>query len=221
MAGYFSLDVAQRGIDNGGFWNPWIVTAAATAGIEVSLIKAVISAESAWDPGAVSSNVSSFGIMQVNAGAHNIPPEKLLTDYEFSLNYGATVLGEQVRRRHGDLVLALAGYNAGTGRSDADLRARYDANTLGVKTYVETVLAYLAWFRSNDPLVTGNAPGGAASSDLPGAPLTDPFAEPAPGGAGTPDPLNGMSEDGGTVAVGAGMLIAGIVVVTLLLRPRR
>jgi soluble lytic murein transglycosylase-like protein len=181
MAGYFSVEVAQRGIDNGGFWNPWIVTAAATAGIEVSLIKAVISAESAWDPGAVSSNVSSFGIMQVNAGAHNIPPEKLLTDYEFSLNYGATVLGDQVRKRHGDLVLALAGYNAGTGRSDADLRARYDANTLGVKTYVDTVLAYLAWFRANDPLVTG------AGVTTPNDPLTE--SQPAWGGAGAADPL--------------------------------
>jgi soluble lytic murein transglycosylase-like protein len=173
MAGYFSEAIAQRGVDNGAFWNPWISAAAAQSSVEPALIKAVISAESAWDPEAVSFNGSSVGIMQINDVAHRLSRDRLLHDYEFNITYGTSVLAEQVRKRGGNLVLALAGYNAGTGRNDLDLQQRYNDNVNGVKNYVDTVLSYLAWFRANDTSWTVTAtpaPSGGGGTETPLAP---------------------------------------------------
>lgn len=182
MAGrsYFSVTVAQRGI--GSAWDAIIQQAAAARGLEPALLKAIISAESAWDPNAVSFNNSSFGLMQLNVHAQGITVAQA-NDPAFAIPWGADVILGQIRARP-SLDLAIAGYNAGTSRANADLQARVDGNVNGVGGYVATILDYLTWFLAND--VAGPQPGFVAPPQEAVAPdATLPTGlPPADGGAG-------------------------------------
>lgn len=166
---YFSPVVAQRGLASP--YDATIQYAASTYGISPALIKAIISAESAWDPNAASS--SSVGLMQINYTAHGVARETAL-DPSWNITYGSSVIAGQLNRRP-TIDLALAAYNAGTGRSDSDLQSRIDGNVLGVGNYVATVLDYYAWFLSNDP--TSAIPGGGGVyQPFPDRPVPSGFA---------------------------------------------
>ena len=156
---YFSPTVAQRGI--GSVWQDQIEYAALTYQVDPALIKAIISAESAWVPTAVSFNGTSVGLMQINYSAHGVSKQAAL-DPAWNISYGTSVISGQLSRRP-SIELALAGYNAGTSRSDADLQDRITRNVNGVGNYVETVIQFYEWFLVNDPAATG----GAASPGLP------------------------------------------------------
>lgn len=162
---YFSPVVARRGILSQ--WDDLILAAALRSVVDPALIKAVISAESAWAPSAASS--SSVGLMQINYSAHGVERQTAL-DPAWNIDYGTRVLAEQLRRRP-SIDLALAGYNAGTSRSDGDLANRIANNTLGVGNYVATVLEYYQWFITNDPLAIPG--GGGAVSPFPTGPIPD------------------------------------------------
>lgn len=149
---YFSAVVAQRGINTA--YQELIDYAAGAYGVDPALIKAIISAESSWNPSAASD--SSVGLMQINYSAHGVSRATAM-EPSWNVTYGASVIAGQLTRRP-TLDLALAGYNAGTSRSDSDLAQRIAANTLGVGNYVATVIDYYAWFRANDPSLA--APGG-------------------------------------------------------------
>lgn len=166
---YFSPVVAQRGLNSA--YDPTIQYAASAYGVSPALIKAIISAESAWDPNAASS--SSVGLMQINYTAHGVSRETAL-DPSWNITYGTSVIAGQLNRRP-SVDLALAGYNAGTGRSDADLQSRIDQNTLGVGNYVATVLDYYAWFLTNDP-ASAIPGGGGVYQPFPGRPVPASFA---------------------------------------------
>lgn len=141
----FYLSVAQKGVNSP--WEGIIQSASSRYGVPTALIKGIISAESSWNPGAASS--SSYGLMQLNATYfHNADGSPIL-DPARNIDVGTSVIAEQLGRRP-SVELALAGYNAGTGRSDADLQMRIAGNILGVGAYVSNVLAYRDWFVAND-----------------------------------------------------------------------
>lgn len=166
---YFSSVVAARGINSQ--WDPLILQAAQQRVVDPALIKAIIAAESAWQPSAAST--SSVGLMQINYVAHGLSREQAM-DPAFNVPYGTGVIADQLQRRP-SIDLALAGYNAGTSRTNTDLQTRLTQNTNGVGNYVQTVLDYYAWYITNDPLTVF---GG-------GGPITEPFpARPIPSAFG-------------------------------------
>lgn len=165
---YFSAVVAQRGIDS--IYNPLIMSAAQARVVDPALIKAIIAAESSWDPNAAST--SSVGLMQINYVAHGLSREQAI-DPGFNVPYGTGVIADQLQRRP-SIDLALAGYNAGTSRSNSDLQTRLNNNTNGVGNYVETVLQFYAWYITNDPLTVFGG-GGPYSEPFPARPIPSAF----------------------------------------------
>lgn len=141
----FSATVAQRGINSP--FESLIQSASARYGVPVALIKGIISAESGWNPNAASS--SSYGLMQLNSAYFHNSDGSPILDPELNVDRGTSVIADQLSRRP-SVELALAAYNAGTGRSDDDLSARIANNTLGVGSYVSNVLAYRDWFISQE-----------------------------------------------------------------------
>lgn len=171
---YFSPVVAQHGISSP--WDDQIRTAALALGLEPALIKAVISAESEWNPVAVSFNNSSFGLMQINVAAHGVTVAQA-NNPTWAIPYASGILLHQIQLRP-SLELAIAAYNAGTSRANADLQNRITGNVNGVGTYVQTVLDYLNWFLANDATLP---PISVLNS---GPFVPDPTQPPAEGGAG-------------------------------------
>ena len=97
----------------------WVDEAAARARIQSGLLMSVLFHESHFDVGAVSPK-GAVGLMQL------MPP--ILHEYQVSeplnpranINAGAQLLKRLLRKYHGDVRLALAAYNAGPGRVDAN-----------------------------------------------------------------------------------------------------
>ncbi|MGQ0798658.1 MAG: lytic transglycosylase domain-containing protein [Pseudomarimonas sp.] len=107
-----------------------IRNAAQTAGVDEALIRAIIHAESAFNPNALS-NKGAQGLMQlIPATADRFNVSEPFTPAE-NIRGGATYLAWLLKRFDGDTRLASAGYNAGEGAVD-----RYS----GVPPYNETQL---------------------------------------------------------------------------------
>jgi soluble lytic murein transglycosylase-like protein len=107
-----------------------VIDALATRhGVSPRLVRAVIEAESGWNPRAVSRK-GAAGLMQLMPGTargHGVTDP---FDPEQNLDAGVAELGAHLRQYEGELSLALAAYNAG-GRSVA----RYG----GIPPYRETL----------------------------------------------------------------------------------
>lgn len=97
--------------------------ASASFGVDYELIKAVVSAESAFNPQAVS-NKGAVGLMQIMpATAHRygvraepgISVSKKLTDPDLNIKTGTRYLADLLRLFNGRTELAVAAYNAGEG----------------------------------------------------------------------------------------------------------
>lgn len=91
--------------------------------VDVHLVKAVIHAESAFNPRAVSPK-NAIGLMQVLPSTardlglqdlQSLSVEQLLADPRVSIVLGTKYLAEQLARFGGDVELAVAAYNAGPG----------------------------------------------------------------------------------------------------------
>ncbi len=164
---YFSASVAARGWPSA--YEDLIAQAAGDTGVDPNLIRAVISAESAWRPDVCSNRPyppGSCGLMQLNVAAHQITVAQA-TDPGFNVPFGARLLAEQLRRRP-SLTLALAAYNAGTSRTDADLSDRVARNVNGVGTYVQTVVEFLTWYQTQQAgTALWPAPAPAAAGEEP------------------------------------------------------
>ncbi|MFZ2825207.1 lytic transglycosylase domain-containing protein [Hydrogenophaga sp.] len=100
-----------------------LVQAAERFQVDAYLIKAVIHAESAFNPRARSPK-NAIGLMQVLPGTARdlglsaqptASVEKLLTDPRVSIVVGTKYLAEQLERFGGNVELAVAAYNAGPG----------------------------------------------------------------------------------------------------------
>ncbi len=91
-----------------------IENAAKDAGIDPALFDSLVSAESAYDPGARSS-AGAMGLSQLMPGTARSLGVTNPFDPEQNLRGGATYLSQMLKRFGGDPQLALAAYNAGPG----------------------------------------------------------------------------------------------------------
>lgn len=92
-----------------------ISNAASTHGVEPELIKAVIQAESAGNPNAVS-KAGAQGLMQLMPGTAKNLGVKNPFDPEENINGGAKNLAQLIKQYGGDIEKALWAYNAGPDR---------------------------------------------------------------------------------------------------------
>lgn len=124
------------------------LTAASTSyGVDFELLKAVVSAESAFNPMAVS-NKGAVGLMQImpatarRYGVQSEPGSSIsskLTDPEVNIRTGARYLSDLLRLFAGETELAVAAYNAGEG---AVMRAgNRIPNYKETQNYVKKVMA--------------------------------------------------------------------------------
>ncbi|HET9029925.1 MAG TPA: lytic transglycosylase domain-containing protein [Candidatus Aquilonibacter sp.] len=129
-AGY--LPYAPHALDPGQISS--LVTEASSAnGVPPGLVHAVLMAESAGDPSAVSV-AGAQGLMQLMPGTSATCGIANPFDANENVQCGAAYLKQLLTRYHGDATLAVAAYNAGPGAVD-----RYH----GVPPYAET-RAYVA-----------------------------------------------------------------------------
>jgi len=123
--------------DPKGF-GPLIAEAAATHGLDPVLLEAVIQAESAFDPGAVSPK-GAQGLMQLMPAT----AAELQVDNPFdpraNVEGGARYLKALIGVFDGDLGLALAAYNSGRGRVERSGDIPPISET---RRYVQRVLSY-------------------------------------------------------------------------------
>jgi soluble lytic murein transglycosylase len=126
-------------------FDPIIVEASKKYNLEAPLIKAVIKAESDFDPNAIS-NKGARGLMQImpfNFRSLNVENP---FDPNQSIDAGARYLRDMLDRFQGKLALSLAAYNAGPGAVD-----RYNGIPPYQETeeYVERVMKYYHRYKNS------------------------------------------------------------------------
>lgn len=158
MAGYFSEATAQRGINSP--YDDLIVAIAGSNLVDPMLVKAVISAESGWNPTAYRAepqiNDASYGLMQILlATARGLQPSvtaEQLADPSVNIALGTRYLAQQLNRF--GYPAALAAYNGGPGNVSRWLAGTHPQQA-NVDRYVATVDSFYSWFTHNDPLSIG------------------------------------------------------------------
>lgn len=164
--------------------------------VDYALIKAVIAAESGFNPKAVSRK-GATGLMQVmpeTARQHGVNPEDgTLTDARTNIFTGTRHLAWLMRLFGGDTRLAVAAYNAGQG---AVKRAGGVPNYPETQAYVETVLGLYKLFQPADTkglrpsagaLNMDSSAVGRRASGRVRVELNPPAAAPEGGGAALPE----------------------------------
>ncbi|ABK99381.1 Lytic transglycosylase, catalytic [Pelobacter propionicus DSM 2379] len=126
-------------------YEPLIRTCSEKYGVNSSLIKAVIHAESGYNPNAVSSKGAS-GLMQLMPGTARSLNVANSLDPKDNVEGGVKYLRFLLDTFHGDVSLALAAYNAGLGKV-----ARYGGIPpyTETRTYVNRVLSYMQSYQAN------------------------------------------------------------------------
>lgn len=135
-----------------------LVQAAERFQVDAYLIKAVIHAESAFNPRARSPK-NAIGLMQVLPGTARdlglsaqptATVEQLLTDPRVSIVVGTKYLAEQLARFGGNVELAIAAYNAGPG---AVVKAGNKVPPFAeTRAYVQRVMALARSYRQRQTL---------------------------------------------------------------------
>jgi soluble lytic murein transglycosylase-like protein len=122
-----------------------IASSSAKYGVSPSLIKAVIHAESGYNPNAVSHKGAS-GLMQLMPGTARSLKVNNSFDPKDNVDGGVKYLRFLLDTFHGDVSLALAAYNAGLNKV-----ARYGGIPpyAETRTYVNRVLAYMQSYQTN------------------------------------------------------------------------
>jgi len=125
-------------------FDPIISDVSKKYGIEAPLIKAVIKAESDFDPNAIS-NKGARGLMQIMPMNYRLLNVENPFDPHQSINAGARYLREMLDRYSGKLNLSLAAYNAGPGAVDRHGGVPPYPETT---EYIERVLRYYERYKS-------------------------------------------------------------------------
>lgn len=132
--------------------------AAGRHGLEPNLVKAIVAAESSFNPRAFRNEPrikdASWGLMQtLYATARDMgyqgPAEGLFVP-ENSLEFGCRYLKRQVIRYGGSLEPAIAAYNSGTAHKKAD-------GSYINQQYVDRVLRFLGQYRRDQQVTEGQA----------------------------------------------------------------
>lgn len=163
MAGYFSTTTAQRGINSP--FESVIFAASQRHMVDPALIKAVVSAESAWNPNAIRQepaiNDASYGLMQILLGTARGMLPAVTADELFqpstNVDLGTQYLARQLSRF--GYPGALAAYNGGPGNVARWIQGTHPQQA-NVDRYVATVDSFYNWFIQNDPAlaVAGTGP---------------------------------------------------------------
>lgn len=120
-----------------------IAEAAVTHSVHPALIAAVIHAESGFDPMA-RSRADAKGLMQIAPCTERYLKLKNAYDPRQNVNAGSQYLKELLDRFKGNMVMAIAAYNAGPG---AVARHAGIPPYKETRTYVKRVLAYYKQYR--------------------------------------------------------------------------
>ncbi len=113
----FGPGVSVEGLSSPGQLKPMIDKAAAQAGLDPSLLDALVSAESSYNPLARSS-AGAMGLTQLMPGtAKSLGVTNPFDPYQ-NLTGGANYLSQMIKKYNGDIGLALAAYNAGPNAVD-------------------------------------------------------------------------------------------------------
>jgi soluble lytic murein transglycosylase len=125
-------------------FDPIISQASEKYGLEAPLIKAVIKAESDFDPNAIS-HKGARGLMQIMPKNFSLLNVENPFDPHQSIHAGARYLREMMDRYQGKLSLSLAAYNAGPGAVD-----RYGGIPPYQETeeYIDRVMKYYQRFKN-------------------------------------------------------------------------
>jgi soluble lytic murein transglycosylase len=117
-------------------YDPAIKRASRQHGVSAALVKAVIAAESGFDPSAVSRK-GAQGLMQLMPGtARDLGVDDVFDPWQ-NIDGGTRYLGEMIERFPGKLSLAVAAYNAGP---EAVKKHRGVPPYAETRTYVQRVL---------------------------------------------------------------------------------
>jgi len=140
-------------------FHPIVLKAAQRHRIEPELVKAIIFAESGYNPKAVSSR-GAKGLMQLMPKTAEALGVKDLFNPEQNINGGVRYLRQLVDEFEGNILLALAAYNAG---------GKHVRKYQGIppfkatRFYIQKVISYYHFFK-NSPRKSSPTPGKAGSS---------------------------------------------------------
>ena len=134
---YLSRGISRVIIGSAALKNPDLVREAAKKyGVSESLLKAVAKAESNFNPNDVSS-AGAIGVMQLMPSTAKELGVTNPYDAEQNIMGGAKLIAAHLKKFNGDVRLALAVYNAGSGAVK-----KYGGVPSFCKTYVNRVLSY-------------------------------------------------------------------------------
>jgi soluble lytic murein transglycosylase len=126
-------------------FDPIISDASKKYGLEAPLIKAVIKAESDFDPNAIS-HKGARGLMQIMPMNYRLLNVENPFDPHQSIDAGARYLRDMMDRYNGKLNLSLAAYNAGPGAVDRHGGVPPYQET---EEYIERVMRYYQRYKNS------------------------------------------------------------------------
>jgi soluble lytic murein transglycosylase-like protein len=126
-------------------FDPIIADASKKYGLEAPLIKAVIKAESDFDPNAIS-HKGARGLMQIMPMNYRLLNVENPFDPHQSIDAGARYLRDMMDRYNGKLNLSLAAYNAGPGAVDRHGGVPPYQET---EEYIERVMRYYERYKNS------------------------------------------------------------------------
>lgn len=148
-AGNAPFPAAANGADPSAF-DAYIAESAARYGVAPGLIKAVIRAESSFRPDAVSPS-GAKGLMQLMDATARWLGVRDPFDPRQNIDGGTRYLSWLLRKYDGNVMSALAAYNAGPGlvdrlglTTDGEVAARWSELPEETRTYIGNVLRYMA-----------------------------------------------------------------------------
>lgn len=137
-----------------------IAAAAARFGVEEAVVRAIIHAESAYNPRAVS-RAGAQGLMQLMPATARRFGVSDSFDPVQNISGGVQYLGWLLKRFNGNLTLAAAGYNAGEGAVDKYNGVPPYAET---QRYVQRVAQLADRYRTSSGIASAAGAGGTAGS---------------------------------------------------------